>query len=121
MITVSKLTGINKMRLFKVFTATDGVHTMYCILKRTIERSANHYLSGCFDITEEILEFSDEDIVALNKYHCLKVKTGYDSNDIVNAFKSLIREMNDEALNYALSGVDEESKTIIFEQIGVDQ
>lgn len=101
------------MRLFKVYSATDGIHTLYSVSKGVVERSSLGRLVGDCTVIQETIEFSDADIMSLNKMHCLEVKTGHDDYDVLDALKR-IHDYNEDAFSSIFEYVcSDEDETII--------
>ena len=101
------------MRLFKVFSATDGVHTIYSVLRSVVERSALHHLDIDYEIKEDTLKFSDEDIINLNKYHCLKFKTGFNEKDTLDAIIRAINNCDENYFSLLMNSATNEDKHIV--------
>lgn len=100
------------MRLFKVFSCTDGIHTIYSVSRQMTERSASIQLENPDNVIEETILFSDADIISMNKMSCLKVKTGNSSDDVLEAIRKTLESMSEQDVNDFLNH-DNESKPII--------
>lgn len=97
---------------YKVFSATDGVHTIYSVTRRMTENAASQ-LSGYGDTIEETVELPAEYIASLGKMHVLTVKTGYDNQDILDA---LARTVSDSFITEYLSEYATDEDKPIIEQ-----
>ena len=98
---------------FKVFSATDGVYTIYSVTHRMTNSAAEIAFSCDFKVIEEIVDLSQENISNLNKMHVLKVKTGYDSDDVLNAILKTINNCEDNHLDLFVDNASINDQIII--------
>lgn len=102
-----------EFKLFKVFSATDGVHTIYAVSKPMLERNMSYHLNGRHEIISETRGFTDKDIISLNKMALLKVKTGIEDKEVLEVLKRLLDDqLITEICN---NGVYEKDKRIIVD------
>jgi len=100
------------MRLFKVWSTTNGVNTIYSVSQQLTERSAL-FGEGFSNAIEETIEFSDEDIMSMNKMHVLTVKTGFTSDEILESIHRTIEKCEDNLFNELVWWANDKDREII--------
>lgn len=101
------------MKLFKVYSATDGIYTIYAVSRAMLERSlSTHFEKDC-EIKHETIGFSYEDIISLNKMHLLKKKTGYTESEVLDAISRTISSCEDNHFDELMNSATNEDKLIV--------